>query len=118
MAIALEVISAGLLSRKGMRNRMQRHASPAYKTAARSILHERIAKLETMKISFQEDLQKVWAQQIDALDPFLNPNCDLPRLLKKARRWNCAATREMNVDSWKIGNPKRDCSRFGNSSIV
>jgi hypothetical protein len=69
---------------KEVQKRMRRDSAPKYKTAPRGVLQKRIADLEAKNLALQEELEKVRAHQVDALDAFLNIRCDLRELIEKS----------------------------------
>jgi len=69
---------------KEVQKRLQHDTAPKYATSARSVLQKRIADLEAKNLALQEELEKVRAQQVDALDVFLITPRDLRRLMAGA----------------------------------
>jgi hypothetical protein len=69
---------------------MQNNTAPKYKTAARAVLQKRIGELESKNLALQEELEKVRAQQMDALDAFLNKPRDLRVLINVAVSQECS----------------------------
>ena len=65
--------------------RLQADRAPKYKTASRAVLQKRIADLEAINFALSQDLERVRAQQIDALDVFLNTGCDLRMLVERLK---------------------------------
>lgn len=83
-----KLIAEAFSQAKEVQKRMQRDSAPKYKTAARAVLQKRIAGLEAKNLALQEELEKVRAQHIDALDVFLNTRCDLRKLLEESTRFD------------------------------
>lgn len=79
-----KLISEAFREAKSVQKRMQRDHAPKYRTSARAILQKRIADLEAKNLVLQEELEKVRAQQMDALDVFLNTRCDLRMLMRES----------------------------------
>jgi len=79
-----KLIAEAFNEAKGMQSRMHKDSAPKYRTASRAILQNRIANLEANNLSLKEELEKVRAQQMDALDAFLNAPRDLRALIDMA----------------------------------
>lgn len=79
-----KLIAEAFSEAKEVQKRMQNDSAPKYKSAARAVLQKRIAELEAKNLALQEELEKVRAQRVDALDAFLNTRCDLQKLLEKS----------------------------------
>lgn len=80
-----KLIAEAFSEAKEVQKRKQNDSAPKYKNAARSVLQKRIGELEAKILALQEELEKVRAQQIDALDVFLNTHCDLQKLLDREK---------------------------------
>lgn len=76
-----KLIAEAFSEAKAVQKRMQNDSAPKYKTAARAVLQKRIASLEAKNLALQEELEKVRAQQVEALDTFLNTRTDIRKLL-------------------------------------
>ena len=63
---------------------LKNDAGPKYKTAPRAVLQKKIAEQEARIMALQEELEAVRAQQMHALDAFLNTRLDLRNLMAKA----------------------------------
>lgn len=79
-----KLIAEAFSEAKGVQRRLQRDAALKYGTSARGILQKRIAELEAKNLALQEELEKLRAQQVDALDAFLTTPHDLRHLIAKA----------------------------------
>ena len=76
-----KIIAEAFNDAKSIQRRMHSDAAPKYKNAARAVLQRRIAELEARNMALVEELEKVRAQQMDALDTFLNTPRDLLTLV-------------------------------------
>lgn len=79
-----KIIAEAFSEAKSIQRRMHSDAAPKYKNAARTVLQRRIAELEARNMALMEELEKVRAQQIDALDAFLNTPRNLLTLIDAA----------------------------------
>ena len=79
-----KLIAEAFSDAKEIQRRMQNDTAPKYQTAARGVLQKRIGELEAKIFALQEELEKVRAQQMDALDVFLNTPRDLRVLIEAA----------------------------------
>lgn len=81
-----KLIAEAFSEAKEVQKRMQNDSAPKYKSAARAVLQRRIGELEAKNLALQEELEKVRAQQVYALDAFLNTRCDLQKLLDRQQK--------------------------------
>lgn len=95
-----KIIAEAFSEAKSIQKRMHNDASPKYKNAARSALQKRIAELEAKNMALMEELEKVRAHQMDALDVFLNTPRNLSALIEATvnqERSSNAPTDELQV---------------------
>jgi hypothetical protein len=79
-----KLIAEAFSEAKGVQSRMLNDSAPKYKTAPRAVLQKRIANLEANNLALREELEKVRAKQMDALDAFLNTPRNLRVLIDEA----------------------------------
>lgn len=79
-----KLIAEAFSEAKSVQRRMQSDQAPKYKTSPRSVMQKKIADQEARIMALQEELEKVRAQQMHALDAFLNTRLDLRVLLEKS----------------------------------
>lgn len=72
-----KLIAEAFSEAKSVQRQMHNDSLPKYRNSPRAVLQKRIAELEAKILALSEELEKVRAQQIDALDTFLNTPRDL-----------------------------------------
>lgn len=75
------IIAEAYVEAKSLQRRMHNDSLPKYRNSPRAVLQKRIAELEAKNMALTEELETVRAQQIDALDAFLNTPRDLRILI-------------------------------------
>jgi hypothetical protein len=90
-----KLIAEAFSEAKEVQKRLQHDTAPKYATSARSVLQKRIANLEAKNLALQEELEKVRAQKVDALDAFLITPRDLRQVLAKAGQQSAPETAEV-----------------------
>ena len=90
-----KLIAEAFSEAKEVQKRLQRDTAPKYATSARSVLQKRITALEAKNLALQDELEKVRAYQIDALDAFLITPRDLRQLLDKEAKQSAPETAEV-----------------------
>jgi len=78
----IKIIADAFRGAKGVQNRIKNDSIPKYKTATRTVLQQRIELLEAKNIELKEELELVRAQQLEALDSFLNTPRDIHALIE------------------------------------
>jgi hypothetical protein len=78
-----KLIAESFGAAKEVQKRLRQDTAPKYATSPRSVLQNRIATLEAKNLALLEELEKVRAQQVDALDAFLIAPRDLRLILTR-----------------------------------
>lgn len=73
-----KLIAEAYSEAKEIQSRVKNDSAPKYNTAPRAVLQKKIADLQAHNLALKEELEKVRAHQMDALDAFLN----IPRNLR------------------------------------
>jgi hypothetical protein len=80
----VKIIGAAFGIAKSVQARLHKDTAPKYSTAARPLLQKAIGDKDAKIMALQEELEKVRADQVNALNTFLNTQLDLRKLLNEA----------------------------------